>query len=111
MEEYLEFKDAKCKDCYKCLRECPVRAIKVVDHQAKIIKERCILCGKCTLVCPQNAKRVSSSKEEILELLKSGKKIVASVAPSFVSSFGVSEFSVMKIALCKLGFFDAEENG
>ena len=42
MEEYLEFKNAKCKDCYKCLRECPVKAIKVIDHQAKIIKERCI---------------------------------------------------------------------
>jgi len=109
MEEFLEFKDAKCKDCYKCLRECPVRAIKIVDHQARIIKERCILCGKCTLVCPQNAKKVSSSKEEIIELLKSGEKVIASVAPSFVSSFGVSEFSVMKIALCKLGFFDAEE--
>lgn len=109
MEEYLEFKNAKCKDCYKCLRECPVKAIKVVDHQAKIIKERCILCGKCTKVCPQNAKRVHSSKDEVLELIRNNKKVVASIAPSFVSSFKVKDFSIMKIALCKLGFFDAEE--
>ena len=81
MEEYLEFKNAKCKDCYKCLRECPVKAIKVVDHQAKIIKERCILCGKCTKVCPQNAKRVHSSKDEVLELIRNNKKVVASFLP------------------------------
>ena len=109
MKDYLDFKDAKCKDCYKCLRECPVRAIKVVDHQAKIIKDRCILCGKCTLVCPQNAKSVHSSKEEVLSLLKGDNKVIASIAPSFISSFPVDDFSVMKIALCKLGFFDAEE--
>lgn len=109
MEEYLEFKNAKCKDCYKCLRECPVKAIKVVDHQAKIIKERCILCGKCTRVCPQNAKRVHSSKNEVVELIKNNKKVIASVAPSFISSFKLKDFSAMKIALCKLGFFDAEE--
>jgi len=109
MKEYLDFKDAKCKDCYKCLRECPVKAIKVVDHQAKIIKDRCILCGKCTLVCPQNAKSVHSSKEEVLSLLKGDNKVIASIAPSFISSFPVDDFSVMKIALCKLGFFDAEE--
>lgn len=109
MKEYLEFKDAKCKDCYKCLRECPVKAIKVVDHQAKIIKDRCILCGKCTLICPQNAKSVHSSKEEVLSLLKGESRVIASIAPSFISSFPVEDFSVMKIALCKLGFFDAEE--
>ena len=95
MEEYLEFKNAKCKDCYKCLRECPVKAIKVVDHQAKIIKERCILCGKCTKVCPQNAKRVHSSKDEVLELIRNNKKVVASIAPSFVSSFKVKDFFII----------------
>jgi len=109
MKEFLDFKKAKCKDCYKCLRECPVKAIKIVDHQAKIIKDRCILCGKCTRVCPQNAKKVHSSKDEVLELIKNNEKVIASVAPSFVSSFNIDDFSVMKIALCKIGFYDAEE--
>jgi len=109
MKEYLDFKDARCKDCYKCLRECPVKAIKIVDHHAKIIKDRCILCGKCTLVCPQNAKSVHSAKNEVLDLLTGNEKVIASVAPSFISSFNVDDFSVMKIALCKLGFYDAEE--
>lgn len=108
MYEYLDFKNARCKDCYKCLRECPVKAIKVVDHQAKIIESRCILCGRCTEVCPQNAKSVHTERAEVEALLKKG-KVIASVAPSFVSSFNLQEFSVMKLALKKLGFFDAEE--
>ena len=106
---YLDFKPASCKNCYKCLRECPVKAIRITNHQAKIIDERCILCGTCTGVCPQNAKIVHSESEVVENLLKSGDKIVASVAPSFVSSFGVNDFSVMQIALGKLGFAYSEE--
>ncbi len=105
---YLDFKNARCKDCYKCLRECPVKAIQVIDHQAKIIESRCILCGHCTTVCPQNAKSVHTERGEVETLLKSG-KVIASVAPSFVSSFELQDFSIMKTALEKLGFFDAEE--
>ena len=108
MIRYLDFKDARCKDCYKCLRECPVKAIKVIDHHAKIIDARCILCGHCTKVCPQNAKSVHTERGEVEALLRGG-KVVASVAPSFVSSFGVQDFSVMKLALGRLGFADAEE--
>ncbi|PWM72791.1 MAG: hypothetical protein DBX59_05765 [Bacillota bacterium] len=108
MTSYLEFKNAECRDCYKCLRFCPVKAIEVVNHQARIIESRCILCGKCTEVCPQNAKRVHTELDEVKRLLSSS-RVVASVAPSFVSSFETEEFSVMKIALGKLGFADAEE--
>ena len=109
MVKFLDFKEAKCKDCYKCLRECPVKAIAVIDHQAKIIDEKCILCGTCTRICPQNAKMVHSELSGVLELLASGEKVVVSLAPSFVSSFGVLNLSTMKNALLKLGFYDVEE--
>ena len=108
MSRYLDFKKAQCKDCYKCLRECPVKAIDVKEHQAKIIDDRCILCGRCTHVCPQNAKKVHSDRDRVAALLQAG-DCVASVAPSFISSFGVEDFSVFKLALGKLGFRDAEE--
>ncbi len=109
MGAYLEFKNADCRDCYKCLRFCPVKAIEVVNHQARIIESRCILCGKCTEVCPQNAKRVHTDRDEVKKLLASGEKVVASVAPSFVSSFKLEDFSVMTEALKQLGFSDAQE--
>ena len=86
---YLDFKNAKCKDCFKCLRECPVKAIRYESHQAKVIEQKCILCGHCTLVCPQNAKQVHSEADDVLALLAGNDKVVASVAPSFVSSFGL----------------------
>ena len=106
---YLVFKDAKCKDCFKCLRECPVKAIRYENHQAKIIEQRCILCGRCTLVCPQNAKQVHSELDDVLALLSSGRKVVASLAPSFVSSFDTQDLDVMKEALFALGFAEVEE--
>lgn len=109
MSQFLEFKNAKCKDCYKCLRECPVKAINIKNHQAEIIEDRCILCGHCTLTCPQNAKVVHSELNEVKALLDHHNKVIASVAPSFVSSFGIQNFNVMKLALGRLGFADAEE--
>ena len=109
MSKYLEFRNARCKDCYKCLRECPVKAIDFKGHQAEIIEDRCILCGHCTLACPQNAKIVHSELEEVKQMLAGTDKVIASVAPSFISSFGLTDFGVMKLALAKLGFADAEE--
>ena len=91
MLNYLEFKEAKCKNCYKCLKFCPVKAIKIEDNQAKIMEDKCILCGRCTLVCPQNAKKVHSEIEGVKELLKNN-KVIASVAPSFISSFNLKSF-------------------
>lgn len=108
MTTYLDFKSARCKNCYKCLKECPVKAIRIVNNQAKIIETRCILCGKCTLVCPQNAKEVHSELNEIKALVRA-KKVIASVAPSFISNFNVPGFSAMRNALKQAGFYDAEE--
>ena len=73
MAQFLEFKNAKCKDCYKCLRECPVKAIDVKNHQAMIIEDRCILCGHCTNVCPQNAKWVCSELSVVRKMLMTEK--------------------------------------
>lgn len=106
---YLDFKSARCKDCYRCLRECPVSAIQVNNHQASIIAERCILCGNCINVCPQNAKTVHSEADGVKELLSSGQMVIASVAPSFISSFKLSSFSQMAEALSQLGFAYCEE--
>ena len=108
MQKYLDFKEAKCKNCYKCLKICPVKAIKIEDNQAKIIEDKCILCGKCTLVCPQDAKKVHSDVEMIKGLIQNN-KVIATVAPSFISSFNLKTFSTMHEALKKLGFSFAEE--
>lgn len=109
MSEYMEFRTVQCKDCYRCVRECPVKAIEVKGHHAQIIEEHCILCGHCTKVCPQNAKIVHSELPEVRKLLASGQRVAASVAPSYISSLELEDFSALHIALAKLGFAIVEE--
>ena len=105
---YLDFKEAKCKNCYKCLKECPVKAIKIENNQAKVIEKRCILCGHCTLVCPQNAKLVRSDIDYVSSLLKKD-KVIASVAPSFITNFDINSFAALEKGLKELGFVFCEE--
>lgn len=109
MKDYINFRPAKCRDCYRCLKVCPVKAIRLVQHQARIIPDRCIQCGNCTRACPQNAKTVHSDLEDVQALLDSGREVAASVAPSFVSSFGLESFEPMRAELERLGFAHAEE--
>ena len=50
--------ERECQDCHKCIRECPVKAIRVEDGYARVVPELCIMCGNCVLACPSSAKRV-----------------------------------------------------
>lgn len=98
-----------CRDCYKCLRECSVKAINYRNNQATISEDDCILCGNCTLVCPQNAQVAVDDYSSLINILNSGKKVIASVAPSFISDFNVESFDVFKELLISAGFTDAQE--
>jgi PAS domain S-box-containing protein len=107
--DILKLKKANCKNCYKCVRNCPVKSIEVKDHQAQILERDCILCGNCILTCPQDAKEVRNDLEVVKNLVRGGKDIIASVAPSFIANYDVSTFESFKDILKKLGFSDAFE--
>ncbi len=94
---------AECRDCYKCVRNCPVKAIEVVNHSASVMAEQCISCGRCLRVCPTHAKKYRTDIEEVSNLLKS-KKVVASIAPSIFSDFSNIETSKIVGAIKALGF-------
>lgn len=79
----LHFQAANCKNCYRCIRTCPVKAIEFKDNQAQIITDDCIFCCSCMKECPQNAKTVDSDLSKVTRMLQSGKKVVVSLAPSF----------------------------
>lgn len=104
----IDFSKANCKNCYACVRVCPVSAIKVQAEQANIMEERCIGCGKCLKVCPKNAKQVKSELYKVKEYLKQEKKVVVSVAPSFVALWG-DDSKKLPGLLKALGFFAVEE--
>lgn len=109
MPNCLTLKKSNCKNCYKCIRHCPVKSIRFSGNQAHIIPEECILCGHCFVVCPQNAKEIIDSTEKVKVLIQSGEPVIASLAPSFVANYDGAGIDAMRDALKKLGFQDAEE--
>ena len=109
MANCLTLKKSNCKNCYKCIRHCPVKAIRFSGNQAHIIGNECILCGHCFVVCPQNAKEIVDGTEKARVLLQSGDPVVVSLAPSFIANYEGVGIESMRRALRKLGFFDVEE--
>ena len=109
MPNCLTLKKSNCKNCYKCIRHCPVKSIRFSGNQAYIINNECILCGQCFVVCPQNAKEIVDETEKVKVLLQSGAPVVASLAPSFAANYDGVGIAQMREALQKLGFADAEE--
>lgn len=105
----LTLKKSNCKNCYKCIRNCPVKAIRFSGNQAHIIGNECILCGQCFVVCPQNAKEIVDGTEKARVLLQSGDPVYVSLAPSFIANYPGVGIGAMTRALRQLGFAGVEE--
>ncbi len=109
MANCLTLKKSNCKNCYKCIRHCPVKSIRFSGNQAHIIGNECILCGQCFVVCPQNAKEIVDETEKAKVLIQSGEPVYVSLAPSFIANYDGIGIEPMRKALKKLGFADVEE--
>ncbi|MBQ4598497.1 MAG: PAS domain-containing protein [Clostridia bacterium] len=109
MSDCLTLKKSNCKNCYKCIRHCPVKSIRFSGNQAHIIGNECILCGQCFVVCPQNAKQIVDETEKVRVLLQGGDPVIVSLAPSFIANYNGVGIGAMRKALLSLGFFDVEE--
>ncbi len=106
---FLRLKKSNCKNCYKCIRHCPVKSIRFSGNQAHIIGNECILCGTCFVVCPQNAKEIVDETEKAKVLIQTGDPVYVSLAPSFIANYDGIGIESMRVALKKLGFCDVEE--
>lgn len=103
------FREAKCKNCYKCVRNCEVKAITVKDSQAYIMNDKCILCGHCLEACPQNAKTLISDLERVKEYLHSDVPVIISLAPAYLGVLKYKTPGQVITALLKLGFASVHE--
>lgn len=109
MERCLESKKSNCKNCYKCIRHCPVKSISFTDNQATIVHDDCILCGNCYLVCPQKVKMVRNDIGKVKKFILDNQKVIVSLAPSFISNYANASIDSMRTVFKKLGFYDVEE--
>ncbi len=95
----------RCRVCYTCVRECPVKAIRIANGQAEVIDKRCIGCGNCVKVCSQNAKIFLKAIDQVNELLVSSEKVIAIIAPSFPAEFSeIKDYKILVGILKKIGF-------
>ncbi len=95
----------RCRVCYTCVRECPVKAIKIINGQAEVIASRCIGCGNCTRVCSQNAKVFLDTTDEAREIMNGEATRVALLAPSFPAEFcELQDYRILVGMIKKLGF-------
>ncbi len=105
----ITLKKSNCKNCYKCIRHCPIKAIRFSGNQAHIIGDECIMCGQCFVVCPQNAKEIVDGTEKAKVLIQSGDPVIVSLAPSFIANYEGIGIASMREALKRLGFYEVEE--
>jgi len=103
---YTETND--CKDCYKCIRECPTKAIKVTDNRASVVDSLCIYCGHCVEICPSGAKKVRDGISRAKHFLKEKQEVYVSLAPSFTAEYGTNPQPLIH-ALKQLGFAGVSE--
>ncbi|MGO9951485.1 MAG: [Fe-Fe] hydrogenase large subunit C-terminal domain-containing protein [Dissulfurispiraceae bacterium] len=102
-------KETECQDCRKCIRECPVKAIKVQDGRASVMPDFCILCGHCVIACPHGAKQVRDDLQKARQLLSGSIKTIVSLDPSFVSEFPSVRTGQIIAGLKALGFSNVSE--
>jgi two-component system NtrC family sensor kinase len=102
----------RCRVCYSCVRECPVKAIRIVNGQAEVMHQRCIGCGSCVKVCSQEAKVYVQTIDEVVAFLNAPGKVAAMVAPSFPAEFiDIPDYRILIGMIRKLGFDYVTEVG
>lgn len=107
MMKYIKLKEASCRNCLRCIRVCPTKAMSYINHQPTIIEDECILCGECYKVCHHSAKKIISNLQKVKGWLAQGEQVIISVAPSFVTVW--PNFQWLKAQLKAQGFYDVEE--
>lgn len=108
-EIIMRLKKANCRNCYKCVRACPVKSISILGDQAKIEERRCMYCGKCYLVCPQDARDLIGDLDSVKQMVANGEKVYISLSSTFSMYFPDFNLRNMAYALKKLGANHVEE--
>ena len=107
MVKMFDFMSDNCKNCYKCIRYCPVKAIRFESGKAEIDSDKCIACGQCFVICPKHVRNVDNDYSKVFDKIKSGEEVSALVDSSYLAMFDEPERFVA--GLKKLGFTSVME--
>ncbi len=99
----------KCKGCYACVRNCPVKAIRVKEGIAGVMEERCVSCGACINICAIGAKQARSDIGLVRQLLGQSTPVIAVLSSAFPAAFPEVRPGQLVGALKKLGFSEVTE--
>ena len=100
---------SNCQDCYRCVKACPVKAIKLESGSASIVPDLCIYCGTCTLICPNGTKKVRNDLALLKQSLMRQEKIIVSLAPSYLSEYAKEDIHKVIAAFKEAGFLQVSE--
>ena len=109
MTEFIRLNEKNCRDCYKCIRNCLIKAIRYSDGCAQIIHKECIQCGECLVTCPRHGRVGHASADAIRKQIRSGRRVVMSASPAFIADFDVGSIEDLCETLRQLGFYDVQE--
>lgn len=98
-----------CQKCYACIRNCPVKAIRVHRNFAEVISERCIGCGNCIKSCSQKAKVITDHVHECRNLLAGDRPPIAILGCSHPAFFHDLRSGQLVTGLRRLGFSEVHE--
>lgn len=98
----------ECVDCYKCVRQCSMKAIRIENGHASVIPEKCIACGHCVLICPSEAKKIRNDINRARAVLTAKKRVFVSLAPSWAGFWSCGAEKLIA-SLKKLGFEGVSE--
>ncbi len=65
-----------CVNCGKCVKACPVDAIRQLDDGVEVVKELCLGCGVCLRNCHKNALHFGQRDEKIITPANSVHRVV-----------------------------------
>ena len=91
MIRMFDFKSDNCKNCYKCIRYCPVKAIRFESGKAEIDMEKCIACGQCFVVCPKHVRNMDNDYANVSGRIKNSEKVVGLIDSSYLAMFDEPE--------------------
>ena len=107
MIRMFDFKSDNCKNCYKCIRYCPVKAIRFESGKAEIDMEKCIACGQCFVVCPKHVRNMDNDYANVSGRIKNSEKVVGLIDSSYLAMFDEPERFIA--GLKKLGIDSIQE--